>query len=100
MQRIVRDEALRELGGAHGARRDEALAVAIADEVVLPRDQLARGVEAGLEVLPAAGAIVVVLHVVLAGPEQLHGDSGLLGEVRGFDDVVVIETTAETAAAP
>ena len=55
--------------------RREVGALAVGDVMVLPRDQLAAGVDAGLEVVQAAGPVVVVAHVVFAGPEQLDRDA-------------------------
>ena len=57
---------------------DEALAFAEGDEVIAPGDELARRVDAALEVVEAAGPVEVVLHVVFARPQQLHRHAGLL----------------------
>ena len=58
-----------------------------------------RCIEAGFQILEAAGTIVIVRHIVFARPQQLHGNAGLLRNVGGFHHVIVGETAAETAAA-
>ena len=91
VERKVRNEARRELtaadscagterrgrtgrvwrGGSGGG--GELLGVAERDEVILPRDDLSTGVHRAGEVVEAGGAIEVVVHVVFARPQQLHG---------------------------
>ena len=57
-------------------------------------------VGAGLEVVVATRTIRVVLHVLLARPDQLDRDvAGLLRDRSRFDSVVVVETAAEATAA-
>ena len=41
---------------------------------------------------------MVVAHIVLARPHQLHRLGDVLSDERGFERVVVIETPSETAA--
>ena len=84
--------------GARTARRAVAL-VAERHEVVAPRDELAARVDAALEVVEARRTIEVVLHVVFARPQQLHGNAGLLRDPRRLDHVVVVQPPAEAAAA-
>ena len=43
-----------------------------AGDEIAERDQLARRVEAGLEVVEAARPVLVVGHVVFTRPQQLH----------------------------
>ncbi len=52
-----------------------------------------------LEVVKARRTVEVVLHVVFARPQQLHRHAGLLRDPRRLDHVVVVEPTAEAAAA-
>ena len=88
VQRVIRDEGLRELGCSHAAGADDALlvafAIAVGDEVIPPRDHLARRVQAGLQELVPAGTIVVVLHIVFARPQQLDRASHELRDVGRF----------------
>ncbi len=102
VRREVRDEASRELVGGNDRGR--------AGDEVAERDQLARRVEPGLEVVEAARPILVVGHVVFSRPEQLHGHARqpglrpLLGhdsrDLPDLDVVVAVQTTAESAARP
>ena len=59
--------------GGNIRRIGELVALAVADEVIVPRDELAGSVEAGLQVMEPAGPVEVVGHVVFARPEQLDG---------------------------
>src|SRR4029078_3997039 len=67
-EEVVRDEAGGELFRNNVGGSGEALAFAVADEVVAPGDQLSGCVDAALQVMEAAGTIEVVRHVVFAGP--------------------------------
>src|SRR5580698_2747022 len=99
VQRIVRDEALREFSWAHGSGGNEPLAFTVADEVIAPGDQLARGIETCLQVLEASWTIIIVRHIVFTGPEQFHRKAGLLGDERGLHHVIIVETAPESASA-
>ena len=102
VHREVRDESSRELVGGNDRVR--------AGDEVAERDQFARRVEPGLEVVEAARPILVVGHVVFSRPEQLHGHARqpglrpLLGDdsrdLADLDVVVAVQTTAESAARP
>src|SRR6267378_413272 len=72
-------------------------AFAESDEVIAPRDELAGGGEATFEEMEAGGAIVVVVKIVFAGPEELDGNADLLGDGGGFEHVVIREAAAESA---
>ena len=86
VEREVRHEGGRELVGRSCACRRERLSpFAVGHEVIAPRDQLARCVDAGLQVVEAARPVEVVRHVVFARPQQLHGLPADLGDPRGFD---------------
>ena len=73
-------------------------AIAVGGEVLPPGDEMALGVEAGAEGVRASGAVGVVGDVVFAGPEELDGAVDLLGEPRGFHQVVVLQAAAKAAA--
>ena len=102
VHREVRDESARELVGGNHRRR--------AGDEIAERDQLARRVEPGLEVVVAARPVLVVGHVVFARPQQLHrharqpGLRPLLGDdardLADLDVVVAVQTAAESAARP
>src|SRR5215472_2603572 len=65
---------------------------------MLPGDEVAFGVEAGLQLVISRGAVEVVADVVFAGPDDFDGSSGGAGNERGFDGVVLYEAPAEAAA--
>ena len=46
--------------------------------------------------METGGAIVVVVEIVFAGPEEFDGDADLLGDGGGFEHVIVGEAAAET----
>src|SRR5438445_11675521 len=66
--------------------------------MIAPSDEFAGGVETTLEEMETGRAIVIVVKIVLAGPEEFNGDADLLGDGAGFEHVVVGEATAESAA--
>ena len=66
--------------------------------MVFPSDQFARGIDSTLEVMEAAGTVIIVLHVVFAGPDELDWRFHALGDGADFDHVIVIEATSEGAA--
>ena len=76
----------------------ELVALPVADEVIVPGDDLAGGVQAGLEVMEAARTVEIVRHVVFASPQELDRHADGLGDPGGFGHVVVGEAPAETAA--
>jgi len=47
----------------------ELLAFAEADEVIAPGDEFAGGVQAALEEMKTGGTIMIVVKIILAGPE-------------------------------
>jgi hypothetical protein len=63
----------------------------------LPRDELAGRVEPALEEVEPGRAVVVVTEIILAGPEEFHRNTGLLGDGSGFEHVVVRKAPTETA---
>ena len=79
---VVRDEARRELDAGDVRRIGEALltlcVVAVADEVVAPRDETPGRVDTRLEEVEASRSIVVVVHVVFARPQHLDRHPDLL----------------------
>ena len=49
-----------------------------------PGDEVAFGVEAGLQLVISRGAVEVVADVVFAGPDDFDGSFGGAGNERGF----------------
>ncbi len=96
-ERVVLDEAAREVGArVPGLRRDGG-AAAVRDEVIAPRHDMAGRVESAFEEVEPARAVEVVPHVVFARPLQLDRRAvHFLRNPRGFDDVVVGEPAAES----
>ncbi len=94
-QLVVRNKPLRKFGGAHRRR----LRLRIGHQVIPPRYNLAGSVQPRLQILESAGPIVIMLHVVFARPQQLHGNAGFLRYVGGFRHVVVGQTAPKAAAA-
>ena len=82
-------------GNVSGGR--EFVAFAETNEMILPGDEIPGFVDAAFEVVETGGAIVIVMEIVLAGPEKLYGDTYLLGDGGSFEHVIVGEATAETA---
>src|SRR5215472_3434257 len=68
------------------------------DEMVSPRNKLARNIDTAFEVMKAGGTIVVVMKIVFAGPKQLDGNAHLLRNGAGLEHVVVGEATAKATA--
>jgi len=91
----IGEESAGEFVAGNVRGRSELLALAEADEVIAPGDEIAGGVEASLQIMKAGGAIVIVMEIVFAGPEKLDGDADLLGDSGGFEHVVVGEAAAE-----
>src|SRR5689334_25359117 len=52
-------------------------------------------IEPALQMLEGDGVVVVVLHVVVARPDDLHRRLHLAGEDRGLDDVVGLRFPSE-----
>src|SRR5215468_8197333 len=65
---------------------------------MLPADEVAFGVEAGLQLVIGSGAVEVVTDVVFAGPDDFDGSFGGAGNERGFDGVILNKAAAEAAA--
>ena len=102
----VGNERMRELpacqaGRAGGLSRSTAAAsrIPVVDEVIAPGHELAVGVDAALQVMEPAGAIVVVRQIVFTRPQQLDRNAGFLGNKRGFHHVVIGQAPAKSAAA-
>jgi len=88
----------REIGCRRCWLKVRTFALAETDEMIAPGDEFAGGVETTLEEMETGRAIVIVVKIVLAGPEELNGDADLLGDGAGFQHVIVGEATAESAA--
>src|SRR5204863_6995141 len=76
----------------------ELRAFAEADEMIPPRDELARRIEAALEVHESRRTICVMMHVVFARPQQLHWAADDFRHPRRFKGVVVRQPPAEATA--
>ena len=68
------------------------------DHAVVPRDQLAVRVEAGLDVMRGHRPEFAEGDVVLAAPDQLHRLADRLRQPDRVDDHLVLPAAAETAA--
>lgn len=75
----------------------ELLALAEADEMIPPGNESAGRIESAFEEMKSGGAIVIVVKIVFAGPEEFYGDADLFGDGTGFEHVVVGEAAAESA---
>ncbi len=69
------DGEIRYKAGREFAARDlcggrEIVVFAKADEVVLPSGKFTVGIDSAFQIMKTAGAVVVVLHVVFAGPDE------------------------------
>ncbi len=94
----VREKCAGKLIAGDAGGGSELLAFAETDEMIAPGDEFAGGVQTALEEMKAGGAIVIVVEIVLAGPEKFYGDADLLGDGAGFQHVVVSEAATEPAA--
>ena len=95
---VVGDPTAWKLVGAERTTAAGTAALAEGEEVVLPRDHFALGIDAALQEVQAAGTILVVFHVIFARPRELHGRVHLLGDRSGLDEVVGADAAAETPA--
>ena len=91
----IREESAGEFVAGNVGGGSELLAFAETDEVIAPGDEIAGGVEAALQIMKAGGAIVIVVEIVLAGPEEFHGDANLFGNGGRFEHVIVSKAAAE-----
>ena len=66
-RREIRHESRGKLRGWQVALRRELLALAVGHIVIAPRDDLARRIQARLQVVPPSGPIVIVMEVIFAG---------------------------------
>ena len=96
----MRHELRREFVGVHRRRVRDLAVPAEGHEMVAEGDQSARAVEAALEEVEARRPIEIVLHVVLAVPEELHRRADPLRDPGGLGHEVVAQTPAEAAAHP
>ena len=94
----IGDEFSGELIAANTGRCRNSLALAERDEVILPGNEFAGSIDPTFQKVEAARTENLEAHLVFARPPELDGHAHLLCDVRRFDDVVVVETTAETAA--
>ena len=64
--------------------------------MILPRNEFTIRVDRALEVVPAARAVEIVLHVVFACPQQLHRYTYFFRDVRRFVHEVVVQASTES----
>src|SRR5208283_86625 len=79
-------------------RGSKLLAFSKTCKVISPRNHVSRAIEAPLQKVESRGAVVVMMEIVLAGPQQLDGHADLFGNGSGFEHVVVGQAPAEPAA--
>ena len=65
--------------------------------MVMPCRDLAGGIQATLKPVPPHGAVEVMPHVVLTGPDQLDRAAEFLGDRDALGDVIVVQAAAEPA---
>ena len=65
---------------------------------MVPRHRVALGVDGAAQAVVGRGTVEVVLHVVFAGPEQLHGRADRLADLGRLDHEVRLVAPAETPA--
>ena len=66
--------------------------------MITQRDQRPVSTDSAGKEVKARGPIEVMTDIVLARPEELHGDADFLRDPRRLDHVVVGEPAAEAAA--
>src|SRR6185369_10546244 len=81
-----------DLGGA-----GELLALAEADEVILPGRHFAARIDSRFQVMETGRTIMIVRHVVFASPQEFHGLAHLLGDGGGLKRVVIGQAASKTA---
>ena len=64
------------------------LAFTKADEMIAPGDEVAGRIDAALEKMKTGGAIVIVVKIILASPQELDGNADLLGDGGSFEHVL------------
>src|SRR5467141_180875 len=96
-EKILKECAGKLVAGDAGGG-SELFAFAKANEMIAPGDQFAGRIETTLEEVKTGGAIVIVVKVVFAGPEELDRNANLFGDGAGLEHVVVGEAAAESTA--
>src|SRR5262249_219515 len=97
-KRVIADEAAGKFGGAYDRGRSEILIGSQAGELAVPGGTLGGGVGAWFKVVKAGRAVMVVMEIVFASPEQFNGYADFLRDRRRFQHVIVGESSAEPAA--
>ena len=90
MQKSPRKFIARNIGG-----RRKLLALAERDEVIAPGHKFTGRVNTTFKVMKAGGAVMVVVKIIFACPEKLHGNADSFGYRAGFEHVIVGEAPAE-----
>src|SRR6267154_2995487 len=94
----VLEKGARKLIAGDARGGSELFAFAETDEVIAPGDEFDGMVETALEEMETGGAIVVMMKIVFASPEEFYKNANLFGDGAGFEHVVVGEAAAESAA--
>src|SRR5581483_5692784 len=81
-------EARRQMSSNHRGTR----------KTVIPGNQLPFVVQAGGDAVDPVGAIHVVLNILFAGPDNLHGTIDMPGDLDGADGAVGLQPPAKAAA--
>src|SRR3954468_4154414 len=100
MQGEVLNEPRWEFGRRDSGRRRVLVSFSEADEMIAPSNDATGGVNPTLQEVEAARAVVVVSHVVLTRPDQLHRCADGLRDVAGLKHEIAVETATKGAASP
>ena len=79
-ERKSSERRCREIRWEGCSRRERTFAVTVADEMILPGDEFAGSIESAFKIMETAGAVVIVMEIVFAGPEELDGNAGYFGD--------------------
>src|SRR6266568_3726860 len=96
-EKVLQERAGKFVGGNVGGGR-EFIAFAKRNKVITPGHEFPGSVYAPLQVMKTGGPIMVVVEIVFARPQQLHGRANLLGDGAGFQHIVVRQPAAKTSA--
>jgi hypothetical protein len=85
-------------GGAEPGQSGPVSGHGFSDHAVMPRDQLAAGIEAGLDMMRRHRPKLAGRDVVLAAPDHLDRAADRLGEAHGVEHHVLRPTAPSIAA--
>src|SRR5579871_3594721 len=67
--------------------------------MIAPAHEFSGGVHTALQIMPASGAVEVMMEIVLARPEQFYrGTVHNFCDPCGFDEVIIHQAAAKTTA--